>query len=344
MVGEIQDILLIGFSAVGAVYSLILKRGGLAHVTAVARSNYDVINREGIHFQSKKYGDIKGWRPDHLCKSVAEAADRPYDYIVVTTKAIPEVEYNDQFPQPTYMLLQNGLGIEQDLYNALKALSNKVEPKIISCGLWIYTNLLAPNVVEHGDFDHDWTMMVNTAEESSLLKDFANILETGGGTVNIVPEVQCIKFSKNLWNISFSGIMMLTQYTLPAFFQPPSEDPSISYEPYVYPATADLIKTYTIPMIMAILEELILVGRVLGYPDAEDSLPSSLPSFILETSWKIHAKPDSTHVLSMLLDAQRGQPIEVEAIVGENMAILYIETLYALLLVVQNQLLCRLRA
>ncbi|KAF8895908.1 6-phosphogluconate dehydrogenase [Gymnopilus junonius] len=374
MVGEIKDVLLVGFGAVGAVYSLILKRGGLARVTAVARSNYDAINGEGVHFQSKKYGDIKGWRPDRLCKSVAEAADRPYDYIVVTTKAIPEVvttvqilapllskEYNDRFPQPTYMLLQNGLGVERDLYNALKALSNKVEPKIISCGLWIYTNLLAPNVVEHGDFDRvsigvyrheDRTTTVNTAEESSLLKDFADILETGGGTVNIVPEVQRVKFSKNLWNISFSGITTLTQYTLPAFFRPPSEDPSVSYEPYVYPVTADLIKTYTIPMITAILEELILVGRALGYPDAEDGLPSSLPSFILETSWKIHAKPDSTHVPSMLLDAQRGQPIEVEVIVGEvvrmakerNVTIPRVETLYALLLVVQNQLLRRSRA
>lgn len=98
---------------------------------------------------------------------MADAADKPYDYVVVTTKAIPEVvttaqilsplitkDYADRFRQPTYILLQNGLGVERELYHALKALPNSaaVEPKIITCGLWIYTNLLAPNVVEHGDF------------------------------------------------------------------------------------------------------------------------------------------------------------------------------------------------
>lgn len=87
---------------------------------------------------------------------------------MVATKAIPELiqtskileplrsqDYVARFSQPTYVLLQNGLNVEIDLYNSLKALG-RGEPSIISTAVWIGTNLLAPNVVEHNDFVSFW--------------------------------------------------------------------------------------------------------------------------------------------------------------------------------------------
>lgn len=83
---------------------------------------------------------------------------------MITTKAVPELTrtptilspllstpYTDKFSQPTYVLLQNGLNVEIDLYEALNKLG-KGSPSIISTALYIGTNLLAPNVVEHNDF------------------------------------------------------------------------------------------------------------------------------------------------------------------------------------------------
>lgn len=99
-----------------------------------------------------------------VVSSVAEAADRPYSYVVLTTKAIPEViktsrilepllssPYSEKHPQPTYVLLQNGLGVERDLYHSVKAL-DQGEPKIISSVIWITTNLVEKNVVDHDNF------------------------------------------------------------------------------------------------------------------------------------------------------------------------------------------------
>ena len=105
--GPLRDVLLVGFGGVGTICeiqvrqlgyfhhsdvckdSLILKRSGLARVTAVARSNHDIVNsgcfyslgsnmeflftcnlddlEEGVHFKSAKYGEISGWKPDR-CK------------------------------------------------------------------------------------------------------------------------------------------------------------------------------------------------------------------------------------------------------------------------------------
>lgn len=58
-------------------------------------------------------------------------------------------------------------------------------------------------------------------------------------------------------------------------------------------------------------------GRALGFPDTEDGLPTSTVTNTLAMTMSIYAKADSTHVPSMLLDAERGQPIEVEVILGE---------------------------
>jgi len=252
---------------------------------------------------------------------------------------------------------EKGLNVEIDLYLALKAIGDD-HPRILSAAVWILTNLMsAVNVVEHGDYDRvilgvyrykDYTTTTNTPEESQLLQDFGNILETGGSDIRIVPEVQRMKFAKNFWNVAFSSFATLTHYTVPAIFRPPPTDSSTLYSPYVSPTTADLILTFTIPTIKEILLELVTLGRALGFSDTPDGLPSSTVMTVIDNTQLMFSKASaSTHVPSMLVDAERGQPIEVEVILGEvarmgkqlNVDIPRIETLYALLIVVQNQIL-----
>lgn len=55
----------------------------------------------------------------------------------------------------------------------------------------------------------------------------------------------------------------------------------------------------------------------MGFPDSQDGLPSSYPEELLAQTKVLHVDPSSTHTPSMLLDAQKGQPIEVEVIFGE---------------------------
>jgi 2-dehydropantoate 2-reductase len=64
-----------------------------------------------------------------------------------------------------------------------------------------------------GAYRHqDYTTAVNTAEEEDLLQDFARIIEGGGGTVSVVPEIQRTKFAKNFWNLTFASFATLTGY------------------------------------------------------------------------------------------------------------------------------------
>ncbi|KAF8556622.1 hypothetical protein OG21DRAFT_1459073 [Imleria badia] len=375
MSAPVKEVLVVGFGAIGSIYSHILKRSGLARVTAVARSNYDSVRGHGMNIQSKKYGNIPAWRPDRLVKSVTEAADGQYSYVVLTTKAIPEIAktpfvldallsspYTDKHTQPTYVLLQNGLGVERDLYDCIKNLGQG-NPKIISTVVWIATNLAGKNQVSHNHFDRVTLGMyrhgnhlttVNTSEESSILRDFGDMLEEGGTELTIVPEIQRHKFAKTFWNIAFSSFSTLTNSPLTAMFRPAPPPPGStheghvqSYTPYVAPITEQFVREETLPVLQSILEEMVALGHAMGWPDEEGGLPSSLASGTISRTAALHSNPEANQFPSMLLDYRSASPIEVEVIFGQvvrmarerNVPVPRIETLYALLTVIQNQIL-----
>jgi 2-dehydropantoate 2-reductase len=139
---------------------------------------------KGIDIKSKKHGDIPGWKPDRgrpfeisqtqrkpelirvVVKSIQEAADRAYKYVLITTKALPDINptpqilspllstnYASQHPSPTFVILQNGLGVEKDLYSAIRLAWSADEPRILSAAVYIQANLVGGrDVVEQGPF------------------------------------------------------------------------------------------------------------------------------------------------------------------------------------------------
>ncbi|KAI0676182.1 6-phosphogluconate dehydrogenase C-terminal domain-like protein [Trametes maxima] len=393
---QLKDVLLIGYGAVGAVYTLILKNSGRARVTVVARSNYDAVHANGMDFQSRKYGNIKAWRPDRLFPTVEAALDRPYAYVVLATKAIPEVQrtpallgglvsqgsYAHAHPQPTYVLLQNGLGVERDLYAALRALRPEEEPRIVSTAVWIGTGLIAKNVVEHNEFDRvsmgiyrpETVPVPHTPAQAALLEELRAMLAAGGSEVTVVPEIQRVKYGKNLWNGVLGASAALSRATLRSFFRAPHLEPgregteptaaeregenapevTEARETASARATKDIphataaIGAYTIPFLYDTLKEVHELGKVLFPTEGEVAgLDAEIAEKTLANTAKLHARPDSVHVPSMLTDVQAGRPIEVEHVVGEvvrmgrraGVAMPRMETLYALLLVVQNEFL-----
>ncbi|KAF8635561.1 hypothetical protein AX15_000211 [Amanita polypyramis BW_CC] len=348
--------------------SLILKRSGRVRLTVVARSNYEIVNDQGMTFRSYKYGELQGWRPDRLCKSVEEAADREYSHVFVVTKAVPEIvktpdilspllrgPYADKYHQPAYIIVQNGLGVERDLYKAIEGLG-KGKPKVIGTAVRMTTNLSAPNAVVHTYFDiislgmyrlDDMTTHMNTPEETGILEEVKEILSAGGSDAKVVPQIQWAKFSKNFWNITFSSITSLSGHPLAAFYKPPPTKETGPYQPYVHPVTADKIETYTLPNVKALLLETLTLARAMGIPDSEEGIPSTYVDAILNSTINAQLRPNNVHKPSMMLDMEKGLPMEVEVILGEvvrlakryKVDIPRIEMLYGLLLVKQNQIL-----
>jgi 2-dehydropantoate 2-reductase len=180
---------------------------------------------------------------------------------------------------------------------------------------------------------HQYTGTTPTISEEKILTELASILTAGGTETSIHSEIQRSKYSKNFWNVAFSSFATLTNYRLPALFRPPPPNGVDPYSPYVAPATAHLVESHSIPAIQALLQEVLmlgmhtiwsflrpdqfLLGRALGFRDAEDGIPSSIVDRTIENTRQLHIVPDSWHTPSMLADAQQGRPIEVEVIIGE---------------------------
>lgn len=118
-------VLIIGFGGVGIVSGYSLEHNGKAEVTAVVRSDYELVIEKGYDIESVDYGRVEGFRPSHLVKTVEKAAEYgPFDFVLVTTKNTPDIFKIEDLIRPvvtpkltTVVLSQNGIGIQDSVIN-----------------------------------------------------------------------------------------------------------------------------------------------------------------------------------------------------------------------------------
>lgn len=89
------------------------------HASLTARSNYAAIAESGVTLQTHSFGDYT-FKPHALFPSVEAATVAPHawDYVVVTTKALPDRSDESALitplvgPETCIVLIQNGVGVE----------------------------------------------------------------------------------------------------------------------------------------------------------------------------------------------------------------------------------------
>jgi len=105
----------------------------------------------------------------------------------------------------------------------------------------------------------DHLTTTNSPEESDILTSFGTMLEAGGSEVTIATEIQRKKFAKTIWNVAFSSFATLTGSSPAAMFRPAPKEGQ-SYRPYIAPQTASIVEKYTVPVLTAILQEMMTLG------------------------------------------------------------------------------------
>ncbi|GAB1316013.1 Ketopantoate reductase [Madurella fahalii] len=122
------NIVFVGAGAVGCFYASRLHHpNNNIHVSLIARSNYKAIATSGVNLQTHTFGDYT-FQPHAVFPSVAAAAANPgpsssgprdWDFIIVTTKALPDISDDSALitplvgPKSAIVLIQNGVGVEE---------------------------------------------------------------------------------------------------------------------------------------------------------------------------------------------------------------------------------------
>ncbi|TFY78708.1 hypothetical protein EWM64_g5305 [Hericium alpestre] len=218
------DVCVVGLGAIGTFYALVLEKSGQARVTAVCRSNYHILSAagKGVTVHADSLGVFRHWKPYRVVSKAEEAADRKYQFIICTTKALPDVVTTPKLLGPlltytdTFVLIQNGLDIHLDLQKA------RPDADVISCCAWIDVMPLdGGRVVEQTGPDklvsglHAYLPShhapLRAARGRTVLSAFDELLVAGGAGSETVVEIDAARWRKVLWNVTFSTLCTIVR-------------------------------------------------------------------------------------------------------------------------------------
>ncbi|HEX5678185.1 MAG TPA: 2-dehydropantoate 2-reductase [Alcanivorax sp.] len=276
--------LIIGAGAIGSFYGAILKRAGCT-VSAVVRSEYDAVKAHGFRFESP-LGDIS-WEPDHLYKD-GDRPDGTPDYVILATKVLPGSD-RAALVRPwvgegtNIVLIQNGLDIERELADAFP------DNPIISCLAFIAVSRVAPGEIKHNAYGR-----LVMGRYPSGLDDHCQALHDlfveGGIDIKLTEEVVRERWLKCVWNTPFNPLSVLAN----------------GADTYTMLDTAGGEK-----LVREMMQEVIATAEADGHP-----LPPQIIDSNIDGTRKMPAYKNS-----MALDYLNDRPIELDAILGNVVAI-----------------------
>jgi len=302
------QILLVGTGAVGGYYGARLSQAG-ARVSALCRSDYDLVKKNGIAIRSVS-GDYH-FTPEKVVRAVDECRSEP-DYIIVATKVLPEINIPDTirkkvFPKTSIVLLQNGIDIEEPVASAFP------ENELISAIAFISVSRPEYGLIEHRDYG-SIRLGRYPSGSSEKIELLAGLFRKGGVPCEIDSDIVTARWRKLMWNAPFNPISVLAGGA----------------------DTREMAESAPALMLARkVMEEIRTLAEKSGHP-----LPPSIIDGVIESA--LSMTPSKT---SMLQDYELKRPMEVEAILGNAVRIArrydvhvpHLDSLYGLLSLVDKK-------
>ncbi|KAI1122569.1 putative 2-dehydropantoate 2-reductase [Nemania abortiva] len=291
-------VLVVGTGGVGTLAAYALETGGKAEVTAVMRSNYAAVEKNGIDIDSIEHGhDIKGWRPTVIRKTIPNVSEEklePFDFILVTTKNIPElpptvadiIEPAVTAGKSAIVLSQNGLNIEKPLIKRFPT------NPIISSISYVGATETSHGKILHDDADRqkigpfDNPGVLPEIAEEAARRYVAIYNATNKLDVTFDADVKYVRWRKLVYNSSYNSVAAVLRMDT---------------------ARMRMSQHVIDDLIRPIMLEIVAAARANGV-----HLPDDVPDMV------IRADPtDTAFKPSMCQDAEKGNLMEIETIVGE---------------------------
>lgn len=283
------QVLLIGAGGVGAIVAYGVYYADKADISIVVRRDYEKASKDGYHIKSFDYGDVPSFKPQVYPNIEAASAGGPYDYVLVCTKCLPDVEEltNQKMedliepvisPSTTIVRIQNGLIGSYPKYP---------------------DNVCLSGVIHIGSHNHDCYIEQVTTEKMLIsaffegnvpdkvqiqkAKDFVDIYSHEKHQVIYFEDAKWYRYRKLLFNASFSPACALSQCDVGRITL------SGALPPLVIPA----------------MKEVIAVAKADGKIMPKDAINSVC-----------HVDDGAWFEPSMLVDLRRNQPTEYIILLG----------------------------
>lgn len=288
-----MKILLIGPGSVGAYFCGRAAQGG-ALVEVVARRGHEEIRRDGFTIRSIA-GDFL-FRPARVLHGAGEAS-ADIDLIVLATKVLPDIDRPAllrpaamRANRPPIMLLQNGIGIEDEIA------ANFPQNELLSAVAYIGASRSAVNVIDHRGSGR--LILGRFGGGSSPAAEMAaELFRAGNIPCEVTGNIALERWRKLLWNLPFNPVSVI----------------SGGLDTRQMCDGGEMEK-----LCSGLMDEVIAVANARGVP-----LTRKMAEEQLEYTRNFPA-----YKTSMLQDFLAGRPLEIDAIIGNAAKIAAAENLH----------------
>ena len=273
--------LLIGAGGVGVYFCGRAALGG-AHLEVVAHSAADAIAAHGYHVQSVA-GDFV-LRPEKVLTSASECSP-DIDAIILATKVLPEVDRVKLLApaamlpsHPPIVLIQNGIGIEQEIADAFP------DNEIISVIAYIGVRREAPDRIVHQGAGR-LILGKFASADTTTAERIASEFRRGGVECKVTSDIALERWRKLLWNLPFNTVSVLSGGL----------------------DTRQMCDGGRVEnLCLALMREVIAIANAAGVPLTEEMAQRQLA----------YTRDFPAYLTSMYQDFAAGRPLEVDAVVG----------------------------
>lgn len=313
------NILLVGSGGVGTIASIGLEKGGFAHVTSVLRSDYQKVSADGFSVNSVDHGKLVGWKPSAVVNSVEQGVKQlkqrekdenaVFDYVVVAVKALPDIVKTEDIIRPamekkkkkqqeaksadekdiqypTVVLIQNGIDMEPPI---LKAFPHCICLSGISMiGSHNFNGHIEQyehDSIKIGYYDNEFH---SPEFQASVAQTFVYAYAASNVDCKYVPDLMFWRWRKLVYNSTYNTMCGLMQLDVGRCYLSGIDE----------------------AVILPAMLEIIAIAKKAGY-----EMPADIRKIMQTSDEGLYYKP------SMQIDIEKGNPVEIEAILGNPLRI-----------------------